>query len=247
MKADKNTEKKLQLYRERMQEIVYRLDVVEAFIRGDRNALYMPTTVESIYLQFRNVLELIATASLVMNDSAMNVLQQDGWRTWHAGDILDVVEMVNPTYFYPIPTRLVERNTSNQKVGVDGYRGEFEDFKGDYLTREKFSTLYDICSKTVHIPSLFDKRPYIKSEKKCKQLLKQASGWRQRTIALVMHHRFMLAGDDDTMFVVYTGENAIFHTAIFTKMKTVDKTSSAEEIARVRAEMLKSSPQNSGD
>ena len=58
--------KRLDMYRERMQEIVSRLDVVESLLRGDTSIPYRPAVVESVYLQFRNVLELIATASLVI-------------------------------------------------------------------------------------------------------------------------------------------------------------------------------------
>ena len=65
---------RLTQYRERMDEVVRRMDVVEAFIRGDRNALYLLTTVESIYLQLRNSLEVIATASLTMNQEALGEL-----------------------------------------------------------------------------------------------------------------------------------------------------------------------------
>ena len=209
MKADgKKTAKKLQMYRERMQEIVYRLEVVDALIRGDRDLLYLPTTVESIYLQLRNILELIATASLVMNDAETAVLNSGG-RKWHAGDILDAVETVNPKYFYPKPTRLFEKDRPNAKVGVDGYRGELEDFRGDYLSRDKFATLYDVCSKAIHTPNLFDKKPYIKSDKKCKQFLEQAGKWRNRILALLTHHQFQLAGDDDVLYVAHTiGKNA---------------------------------------
>ena len=245
MKTDTNkTAKKLQLYRERMQEIVHRLDVVQALLNGDRDLVYLPTTVESIYLQFRNVLELIATASLVMNDAETTVLNSGG-RKWHAGDILNAVETVNPGYYYPTPTRLVEKDLPNVKGGFDGYRGALEDFKGDYLNREKFATLYDVCSKVIHTPNLFDKNPYIKSDKRCQQLLKQAGKWRGRIITLLTHHQFQLAGDEDTLYVAHTvGKNAEFHITTFTKMKSVDANSSAEEIARARTKMLESQTQD---
>ena len=41
---------------ERMDEVVRRTKVVDAFVRGDLNALYLLPTVESIYLQLRNSL-----------------------------------------------------------------------------------------------------------------------------------------------------------------------------------------------
>ena len=104
------SETKLNLYAERMKEIVRRTDVIDAFLDRRISALYVPTTVESIYLQFRNILELIATASLIVNESAGVALNEAGRRKWHAGDILDAVKEVNPNFFYPKPIRVRTHN-----------------------------------------------------------------------------------------------------------------------------------------
>ena len=129
------------MYQERMQEIMRRLEVVETLASGQGSTVYLPTTVESIYLQFRNVLELIATASLTVNPNANNLLMKQGVRKWHAGDILEAVKIINSDYYYPKPTRLVAEDAGAFLVGVEGYRGGMKDFKGDYLTREKFASL----------------------------------------------------------------------------------------------------------
>ena len=142
-------ETKLSLYADRMKEIVKRTNVIDAFLDRRISALYVPTTVESIYLQFRNILELIATASLIVNESARVALNEEGRRKWHAGDILDAVEEVNPSFFYPKPIRAKK---SHLPEGQYNHR----DFKGDYLTREQFSTLYDVCSRTIHTVNPLD-------------------------------------------------------------------------------------------
>ena len=184
-------EKKLSLYADRMKEIVKRTDVIDAFLDRRISALYVPTTVESIYLQFRNILELIATASLIVNENASVTLNEEGRRKWHAGDILDAVEVVNPNFFYPKPIRA-------KKSHLPGVQYNHRDFKGDYLTREKFSTLYDMCSKTIHTVNPLDPRVHTRNYDR---LLKDAKKWRKRIHALLIHHEFRLVGDNN-MYIV---------------------------------------------
>ncbi|MDR3775041.1 MAG: hypothetical protein P4L26_16930 [Terracidiphilus sp.] len=57
-------ESDIQKYAEVMKEIKLRTEVIMLFLSGKREALYIPTTVETIGLQFRKTFELIAFASL---------------------------------------------------------------------------------------------------------------------------------------------------------------------------------------
>jgi len=86
-------------YLEHMDRIVARTAFVEAFLYGDGNALHPFVTVETVYLQLRNVLEEIAVASLSVNRKALKKLDEEGKRKWHAWDILDAVKAVNPLHF----------------------------------------------------------------------------------------------------------------------------------------------------
>ena len=229
---------RLGLYRERMQEIVYRLDVVESLLRGDTSLLYLPTTVECVYLQFRNVLELIATASLVVNDDADDVLRKEGMRKWHAGDILEAVEMVNSDYYYPEPVRLVEKSHDGFQVGRDGYRGEWKNLQRDYLTREKFLTLYNICGRLLHNPNPFDKKAIVRNKKTDKGKMQQARKWRTRIIELVTHHTFRLVGEEDVLYVCHTvGPNAEFQIQRFQKLETPDNPT-PKDVAEARIRVL---------
>ena len=123
------TKPQLDMYRDRVQEIVSRLDVVEALLRGDANLISLPATVESVYLQFRHVLELIATASLSVNQTANGELRKEGRKKWHAGHIPEAVEIVNPEYYYPQPIRLVAEDRDGFKFEIDRYRGGGEKFQ----------------------------------------------------------------------------------------------------------------------
>ena len=146
--------KRLRMYTERMQEAKQRLDIVSTLMGGA--LVYDHPTVECIYLQFRNVLELIATASLSANPAANDELRKESRRKWHAGDILQAVEVVNREYYFPRPTRLIEDDGS-ELAKVEGYRGEQKDFEGDYLTRERFTSLYALCGSVLHTPNLRQK------------------------------------------------------------------------------------------
>lgn len=211
------THTQLDMYRERMQEIVRRLDVVEVLLRGEVDLLYLPPKVECIYLQFRHVLELIATASLSVNQGANAHLSKEGRKKWHAGHILEAVETVNPEYFYPQPIRLVEANSGSFKVGVGGYRGRWDDFHGDYLSRDKFTTLYNACSRLLHTPNPLDGKSIARNRKIYSNQLKQAGRWRKRIVELLTHHKFRPAGQPQTkLFVCHTvGPDAEFQVAEF--------------------------------
>ncbi len=227
---------RLRMYRERMQEVKQRLDVVATLLGGA--LVYDHPTVECIYLQLRNVLELIATASLSANPGANSELERNGRRKWHAGDILEAVKAVNPAYYFPKPTRLVPDHGSDLG-NMEGYRGEQRDFEGDYLTRERFTSLYDLCSATLHTPNPFDRRARPRDRRANARLLRQAEVWHRRIQNLLCHHQFFLPGDDERMYVCHVQEDGTFNIAIFQKMEDISADhSTLAEVAAARARML---------
>ena len=187
---------RLSAYADRMKEIVKRSNVIDAFLTRKITALYLPTTVESIYLRLRSILELIATASLIVNDSAAIKLSEKGRRNWAAGDILEAVQEINPSFCYPKPIR------ADDSV-VPGIKYNHRDFKGDYLTREKFDTLHDVCSKTIHVQNPFDQKVPAKDYER---LLKDAVKWRRRVRELLVHHEFRIIGDDNMYITLVRDE-----------------------------------------
>lgn len=196
------TNNHLLLYKNRMDEIVRRLEVAEAFIRREKDALYLQPHVECIYLQYRNILESIATASLSVNRDDMDESERNGRGKWRAGDILRAVETVNPDYYYPKPVKLVENDMAGR---MPRYRGEWKDVpEEDYLTREDFNTLYDIANKVVHTANPFYVKSYKKDDKQCWKLISQAMNWHQKIINLLQHHLFKLVGDEDMLYLAHT-------------------------------------------
>src|SRR5437868_15459887 len=83
-----------------MEEVKLRTKVINAFLEGNAGAVYKATNIESIYLQLRKIVELIAFGSLVANREALSQLYTEFSKLWNARRLLEDIERVNPG-FYP--------------------------------------------------------------------------------------------------------------------------------------------------
>ncbi len=171
-----------------MEEIKKRTLVVEAFLSGSRSALYLKTTVESIYLQFRKILELIAMASLSASPEYM--ARYDRFRRHYNGKrILRDLEKVNPE-FYPRPTRQVIDPDTGKVV-------EVVDVESGFLTKDEYVELYDICGDLLHAEN-----PYAEGQQDMKLRLQEASEWKNRIVTLLNHHQVQLADSAKQIWVL---------------------------------------------
>ena len=134
--------------------------------------------IESIYLQFRKILELIAMASLITNKDAYSTARASFATDWHAARILKGIATVNPSY-YPQP--VVE--TSHP----DG--GKSLEPRAEGLTEEEFGRLYDRCGDALHTANPFGTPINYKS------FTREVSEWRAKIIALLTMHKVHLLGD----------------------------------------------------
>lgn len=199
----KLTSNHLDEYAQRMQNIVTRTNAITQLKRFSANLPFIVLT-EIIHLQLRHILELTATALLVVNKDVVNLKDYAGIREWHALELLDKIEDFNPEY-YPVPTKDGRRN-------ADGVIPIIQK-KGDYLTREKFTTLYRACGEVLHTPNPYAKRNVIKLSTKqdCQKMIRAADRWQSRIVRLLTHHTFRIKGDD-SLYVAHTvGEEHIFH------------------------------------
>lgn len=71
-------------YVDAMAEIKRRIDVINTFLSGQRNAGYRASNVETIGLQFRKVFELIAFASLTAHKELYSAAHSDFAKHWQA-------------------------------------------------------------------------------------------------------------------------------------------------------------------
>ncbi len=174
-----------------MKEIKLRIDVIFFFMRGGGHALYEPTTIESMCLQVRKILELIAMASLVANKAAYSRVYNDFAKTWNAKFLLRQLKEVNPD-FYPEP--IVE--TPSDQAGV---KMEWADRAQDYLSQREFVKVYEKCGAIMHWGNPFGSQvDYVYYKK-------QLPVWCQRIMNLLNSHQIRLAGDD-RIFLIHMKE-----------------------------------------
>jgi hypothetical protein len=168
-------------YCDQMQEIKLRISAIDFLIDGSGGALSQRVTIESVYPQFRKILELIAMASLVANKASIEKIHHGIENFWNADLILKDLGKINP-YFYPKPVQVKPHAEPHIK-------GEFVDREMDYLTRDEFVRLYKICGKVMHADNpLGQKANYA-------ALQSQISKWRQKLVNLLNNHTIRLVGD----------------------------------------------------
>jgi len=179
-----NTVPNISRYCELMEIIKKRIEVVLFFEQRQGSALYVPSTIESVYLQFRKILELIAMASLVANKEVYSREFANFATHWNARKIFESVERLNPD-FYPNP--IVE----------DG--GKLVDKTDGYLTKEDFITLYRACGAIMHTEN-----PYGTKIDYDDYLFKMV-GWREAIIGLLNNHKIRLLHDPN-IYVIHMQE-----------------------------------------
>ena len=107
----------------------------------------LPARVEFVYLQFRKIVELIAMGSLLANSKAFSQMQANIQRYWNAKELLKDIHDINPD-FYPRP--IIQKPSQRQ-----GVKMEWLDRPDDYLTKDRFITLYDKCGSILHARNPF--------------------------------------------------------------------------------------------
>jgi len=168
------------LYCNVMEEIKRRTSVIDFFLTGNGHALYEPTTLETIALQIRKILELIAMASLVANKQEYEKIYSNFATAWKAEYLLRDLERVNVD-FYPKP--VVEKPSDDPQV-----KNQLVNRGNDYLTKKEFIKIYKKCGAIMHASNPIGRRidyEYYKNN---------ISNWRQKIINLLNNHQIRLIG-----------------------------------------------------
>lgn len=180
-------------YADCMEEIKKRTTVVDGFLSGKCHAMYVQTTSESIGLQIRKILELIALASMVANRPEYQKYRENFHRDWNGKRILEALEKANPN-FYPQPTKQVVDRTTGKVESV-------EEIKSGFLTKEEYVTLYDICGGILHADNPFSPRRDVQ------RFLDSAPAWMRKIMRLLNHHQIQLIDDDQQIWVLMKAES----------------------------------------
>lgn len=182
-------------YREVLIEIKHRTAVVDSLIFGQVHVIYVPTTVESICLQIRKILELIAFSSLIANKEIYSSQHKKFSEHWNARLMLQDLERINPD-FYPQP--ILQKPSSTPGISSD-----WVDRKDDFLTKELFIKVYEKCGGILHADNPYGNKtdyPYYQE---------QAKDWRNRIVNLLNAHTIKLVNDKNLYLFQMGAKDAI--------------------------------------
>ncbi len=169
-----------------MDLIKKRIEVLEFFESGKGGCLYVPPTVESAYLQFRKILELIAMGSLIVNNEVYSQAHQNFEKHWNARRIVESLEQLNPD-FYPQP--LDEK-----------YQGkDLVDKKDGFLTKDNFIELYRICGALLHTDNPYGTATDYEYHRG------RIRDWIALITGLLSNHKIKLL-DDPNLYVIHMKE-----------------------------------------
>ena len=178
-----NTEPNIPEYCDQMELVKKCIEVVLYYERRQGGALYVAYTIESVYLQFRKILELIAMASLIANKDVYSQQYANFARHWNARKMLKALEHLNPE-FYPKP--LTEENGGAELV----------DKEDGFLTRDDFVKLYKACRAILHTDN-----PY-GEQTDYDDCLSQISRWRELITGLLNNHKIHPLNDPN-IYVIH--------------------------------------------
>ena len=174
------------VYANCMEEVKRRTDVVNGFLTRQCNAMYLQTTAESVALQVRKILELVALASMVANKTEYSRYRQNFYKDWNAKRILKTLKKANPK-FYPIPGEQV-LNPDTGKVD------SVKSVKSGFLTEDDFITLYDACCDILHAEN-----PFSRNQNPI-AFLESVPEWMAKIRNLLNHHTIQLTDENKELW-----------------------------------------------
>ncbi len=187
----------IKVYASVMEEIKRRTAVLHSFLKGTSNALYRATLVESIYLQIRMILELIALASIAANKAIFEENKKKFHKHWNLSDILRDIERINPNY-YPKPIREVP---SKRK----GVKSDFLDIKDGFLTKKDLVSIHGQTGNILHARNPYDKNlDYAEYEKQIPRIMEKIQ-------CLLNSHQIRLLDDHDFFYLIHMKEERDDH------------------------------------
>lgn len=175
-----------------MEEVKLRINAVDFFLTGGGHALYQPTSVESVGLQIRKVLELIVFGSLVANRDIYSAAYEKFASHWNARLLLRDLERVNPN-FYPKP--VVEMPSSDTRA-----LRQLKDRQNDYLTKNEFESAYEKCGSIMHAENPYGSRIDMK------YFMEKLPIWRTQIVHLLNDHQIKLLNEPG-FYLIHMKEN----------------------------------------
>lgn len=193
----------IQKYCSLMEESKLRLNIVSAYEAGAFSVIYRATTIESIYLQFRKILELIALGSLAANEKLCRQIYPNLGTFWNAKRILADIEQINPQ-FYPQP--IIEQLNPQ---GHPHAKAVWLRKPSGYLTKQDFLDLYQKCGAIAHASNPYGSQiNYAAYEKRILH-------WKQQIVGLLNSHTVRLVGDQNLYLIHMSEADGRVHHYVF--------------------------------
>ena len=183
-------------YCECMEDIKRRVALIKRFITDGSTFGREDFDYELVSLRLRKILELIAFSSLVANKQKYSQAYKEYHNHWKSNLLLNNIEKLNSD-FYPKPV--------NQPVEDNNGVKHFGDFEKQYLTRDDFTKLMNLCSEVLHAWN-----PYTQKSRLI-NFEKSILEWLNLIQALLNMHFIRLADTKDVMLVVMSDENGKVH------------------------------------
>ena len=177
-------------YASLMKEIKLRVQVIDHLASGGGNALFVPTTVECIYLQIRKVLELVAFGSLIANKTLYSQIHRDFAKHWNARLLVNDLRRINPNYYPRAIHEVPQEDPSKSTHFVD---------RQDSLSEPEFVELYERCGRFLHADNPFGSRA------DWGRYRKEFAQWRQKLLNLLNSHTIRLV-DETRFYLVHMKE-----------------------------------------
>ncbi len=184
-------------YCECMEDVKRRVGAIRSFLSSGITLGREDFDYEVVCLHLRKILELIAFASLVANKEIYSQTHEKYIYEWRATQLLKNIEKLNPD-FYPRPLNPPTQDSSGVK--------NFADSDKEFLTRDEFIKLLDLCSDVLHVWN-----PYTPRERKINFEIPVLK-WLEKIQSLLDIHSITLAGNTDVMLVVMQNEDGKVHS-----------------------------------
>lgn len=182
----------ISLYCHLMEEVKRRSATVWSFISGESRTIYKATTIESMCLQIRKILELIALGSLVANKEEFARQNKKFQNLWNARLILKDIQRLNPS-FYPHPIEEIP----GPPLGV---KSDWQEIKTGFLNKDKFVKVYEKCGKITHAEN-----PY-GSKIDLAYYEKNITVWMEEMKILLNSHTIRLINDEN-LYLIHMKED----------------------------------------
>ncbi len=190
----------LRLYCDLMMEIRHRATAVSQLQRPCREVMPDFVRVESLILQVRKILEVVAMGSLVANEPEYRKVHEAFARHSRADVILRDLERVNPD-FYPKPAT----HSRSEQKGVDHHMKIIDHPDDSYLRKSDFSKIYKKCGGMMHAQNPFG------SERDYHYYESNVTTWMKKVEKLLTVHVIRLLGDENYYLIQMKSQDGLPH------------------------------------